>query len=194
MDRKNILKFSLKMAMIFSILLGPLYSVISFIFTQIPEFYYSWDLTGVIMADYTSISFIMFFIVFLITFKFMERITNTLSVILSFLASGFILIYIALSWTLDVYLILMLISGPLFGFTIPVIFKYTTKNIFPKQESRINRLTTLGVLVVFLLFSFIIFYFVGVLYWRLIYIITGILILISTFFIAKMKTTEEVKI
>jgi len=183
MDIKNITKQTIDIISVFSVLLLPIYIITTFISPLIPEFYYSWFLGNILQADYSTISFILFFVVFLVSFKFKNKIQNTLIFILTLLISGFLLVLFSITWRSEYYIILTIISGPFIGFAIPVMYEFSLNNIFPRQENRTNIIISLVVLLGFLIYSFIIFNFLGLYYWRLIYIITGGLLIVASFYI-----------
>ncbi len=189
MDIKNITKQTIDIISVFSVLLLPIYIITAFISPLIPEFYYSWFLDNNLQADYSTISFILFFVVFLVSFKFKDKIQNTLIFILTLLISAFILVFFAIAWRSEHYIILTIISGPFIGFTIPVMYEFSLNNIFPRQESRINIIISLVIFLGFLIYSFIIFNFFGLYYWRLIYIITGGSLIIASFYINAIAKT-----
>ena len=189
MNIKNILKNTINIISVFSILLLPFYIITAFILPLIPEFYYSWYLSNLLIADYSTISFILFIVVFLISFKFKEKIQNSMIFILNLLISGFLLIFFSITWRSEHYIILTIISGPFCGFSIPIMYEFSLNTIFPKQENRTNVLISLIVFLGFLIFSFVIFNFFGLYYWRLIYVITGGSLIIASFYINTMIKT-----
>ena len=189
MDIKNITKHTIDIISVFSVLLLPIYIITAFMLPLIPEFYYSWYLSNFLIADYSTIGFILFFVVFLLSFKFKEKFQNTLIFIGTLLISAFLLIFFSITWRSEHYIILTIISGSFSGFSIPVMYEFSLNNIFPRQEKRINIIISLVVFLGFFIYSFIIFNFMGLYYWRLIYVITGGSIIIASFYInAVVKT------
>lgn len=189
MNIKNISKQTINIILVFSVLLLPFYIITAFILPLIPEFYYSWYLSNILIADYSTISFILFFVVFIVSFKFKEKFQNSLIFILNLLISAFLLIFFSITWRSEHYIILTIISGPFSGFSITVMYEFSLNNIFPKQENRTNLIISLVVFLGFLLFSFIIFDYLGLYYWRLIYLITGGSLIIVSFYINAIVTT-----
>jgi hypothetical protein len=189
MDIKNITKHTINIISVFSVLLLPFYMITAFLLPLIPEFYYSWYLSNFLIADYSTISFILFFVVFLVSFKFKEKIQNTLIFILTVLISAFLLISFSLTWRSEHYIILTIISGPFSGFSIPVMYEFSLNKIFPRQQSRINIIISLVVFFGLFIYSLIIFNFIGLYYWRLIYVITGGLVIIASFYINTLAKT-----
>lgn len=183
MNIKNISKHTINIISVFSVLLLPFYIITAFLLPLIPEFYYSWYLSNLLIADFSTVSFILFFVVFIISFKFKDKIQNTMIFILILLISAFLLIFFSITWRSEHYIILTIISGPFCGFSIPVMYEFSLNNIFPKQENRTNIIISLVVFLGFLIFSFIIFNFFGLYYWRLIYVITGGSLIIVSFYI-----------
>ncbi|MGB5910276.1 MAG: hypothetical protein WBH31_03670 [Promethearchaeia archaeon] len=191
MDIKNISKQTIDIISVFSVLLLPFYMISAFILPDIPEFYYSWYLSNFLIADYSTISFILFFVVFVVSFKFKEKTQNTLIFILTLLISAFLLIFFSITWRSEHYIILTIISGPFSGFSTTVMYEFSLNNIFPRQENRTNIIISLVVILGLLLYSFVIFNFLGLYYWRLIFVITGGSLIIASFYInAIVKTTE----
>lgn len=186
---KNITKQTINIISVFSVLLLPIYIITAFIMSLIPEFYYSWYLSNILQADYSTIGFILFFVIFLVSFRFKEKIQNNLIFILILPISAIFLILFSLTWRSEHYIILTIISGPFIGFSIPVTFEFSRNNIFPRQENRINLIISLIVFLGFLIYSFIIFNYLGQFFWRLIYIITGGAIIIASFYISIITKT-----
>ncbi|MFX0020175.1 MAG: hypothetical protein ACFFAK_12765 [Promethearchaeota archaeon] len=183
MNIKNISKHTINIISVFSVLLLPFYMITAFILPLIPEYYYSWYLSNLLIADYSTISFILFIVVFLVSFKFKEKIQSTLIFMVTLLISAFLLIFFSITWRSEHYIILTIVSGPFCGFSIPTMYEFSLNNIFPKQENRTNVIISLVVFLGFLIFSFVIFNFLGLYYWRLIYIITGGSLIIASFYI-----------
>ncbi len=189
MDIKNIIKHTINIISVFSVLLLPFYMITAFILPLIPEFYYSWYLSNFLIADYSTISFILFFVVFLVSFKFKEKIHNTTIFIITVLISAFLLIFFSLTWRSEHYIILTIISGPFSGFSISVMYEFSLNKIFPRHQSRINIMISLAVFFGLFIYSLIIFNFMGLHYWRLIYVITGGLVIIASFYINALAKT-----
>ncbi|MFW9946451.1 MAG: hypothetical protein ACFFDX_06430 [Candidatus Odinarchaeota archaeon] len=183
MNIKNITKHTINIISVFSVFLLPFYLITAFLLPLIPEHYYSWFISNNLIADYSTISFILFFVVFLISFKFKEKIQNTLIFIITLLISAFLLIFFTLTWRSEQYIILTIISGPFSGFSISVMYEFSLNNIFPKQENRTNVIICLVVFLGLLLYSYIIFNIFGLYHWRLIYGITGGSLIIASLYI-----------
>lgn len=190
MNQKNIFYFIFKLLISFSVLLGPIYSFMSFTSLTIPEYYYSWFMPVSMIAAYTSISFIVFIFIFLISTRFVEKLSNTITVLLSLVVTGLTLIYLASTYILEIYILVTILSGVLFGFAIPVTLKFISKNVFVGQESRVKIFTTLAILIAYILVPYLLFNTYGLIYWRLIYLVTGIILVIFAFILTKF-TSED---
>ncbi|MFW9781237.1 MAG: hypothetical protein ACFFFB_03030 [Candidatus Heimdallarchaeota archaeon] len=190
MNQKNIYYFVFKLLISFSVLLGPIYSFISFASLNIPEYYYSWFMPVSMIALYTSISFIVFIFIFLICTRFIDKLSNTITVLLSLVITGLTLIYLASTYILEIYILITILSGALFGFTIPVTLKFISKNVFLGQESRVKIITTLIIVIANILIPYLIFNSYGLIYWRLIYLVTGIILVIFTFVLIKFTSKD----
>ncbi|MFX1498633.1 MAG: hypothetical protein ACFFBH_14005 [Promethearchaeota archaeon] len=170
--------------MLSSVIMGPIYAFISFASIGIPEYYYSWYISIITTANYTAISFILFIIIFMISIRYAEKLSNIFTVLLSLVITGITLIYFAVTPYLDLYIILTIISGALFGFTIPITLKFTARNLFIGQENRIKVISTIVIILSYILIPFLMFSFFGLVYWRTIYLVSGIIMVVFTFFIA----------
>ncbi|MFX0031108.1 MAG: hypothetical protein ACFE8E_10525 [Candidatus Hodarchaeota archaeon] len=191
MNNKNIINFVAKLIMLYSVLLGPIYTFFSFTSPIIPEYYYSWFMNIEMIATYTTMSFIIFVFVFLLTIRYIEKISNKLTVLISLMITSLILIYLAVGSMLEIYIILTILSGALFGFTIPVTMKFIAEDVFLGQETNTKVITTLIIVGLYIIVSFLIFNYFGLIYWRLIYLITGIIMVIFTFILAKFTAKES---
>lgn len=181
MNQKNIFYFVIKLILSFSVLLGPIFSFNSFISVYIPEYYYSWFMPVSMIASFTSISFIIFIFTFLICTRYVEKLTSTLSVLLGLVITGISLILLGTTYLLDIYILITILSGVLFGFTIPITLKFISQNIYLGQERRIKLISTFIIVISYIVIPYILFNFLGLLYWRLIYLVTGVILVIFTF-------------
>ncbi|MFX0025024.1 MAG: hypothetical protein ACFE8M_01315 [Candidatus Hermodarchaeota archaeon] len=184
MNIKNITKHTINIISVFSVLLLPFYMITAFVLlSSNPEYYYSWFFSNYLIADFSTISFILFFVAFIVSFKLKEKIQNTSIFIIFILISAFLLIFFSFTWRYEHYIILTIIGGPISGFSIPIMYEFSLNNIFPRQENRINIIISIVVFLGLLLYSFIIFNFLGLFYWRLIYVITGGSLIIVSFYV-----------
>lgn len=190
MTQKNIIYFVIKLILSFSVLLGPIYSFNSFISLYVPEYYYSWFMSVSMIATYTTISVIIFIFTFLVCTRYVEKLTSTLTVLLGLVVTGITLIYLATTYSLEIYILVTILSGALFGFTIPITLRFISQNIYLGQESRIKLISTLVILISYVVIPYLLFDFLGILYWRLIYLVSGIILVIFTFILTAFTSKE----
>jgi len=143
------------------------------------------------IANYTTISFIAFVITFLLSIRYLDKISNNVTVLISLMITSLILIFLAAGTVLEIYITLTIVSGALSGFTIPVTMKFIASDVFLGQETRIKAMTSLIIMMAYIIVSFLMFNYFGLIYWRLIYLITGIIIIIFAFLIAKFTIKES---
>jgi MFS family permease len=186
MNRKINYKFIIQLVSVFSVLLVPIYYAITFISAIVPEYYYSWDFSNVIEANYTSLAFVLFFAVFLVGFKYMEKITNSNTLILSMLLASISSITMAFTSDYDHYFIIMVCNGVWLGISIPIVYQFLP-NIVPAEDPiKKNYITIIAVFLGMIIVASILFISVGTLYWRLIYIITGGIQIAASIYVAKL--------
>lgn len=191
MVSKAFLNYNLKLIILFSVVLNPIYNLLSFISPSIPEYYYSWFISTSVVADFSTLGFIAFFITLVLAYIFVEKITNDITVVLTTLLTGLFLLLISFTTIFELYFLLIIIGGALSGLALPIIFEFIIKNIYPEQESRINSLSTLTIFLGFIGVSFLLFWLFGMLYWRYIYLITALLIILASFYVAKLVSIRR---
>jgi len=168
------LRFFVPLIFIATIFLGPVYSFILFFYKKIPNTYWSFNITAIQFADIMAITFILFTIIFLVTFNFSKKIAYEPVISLCFVIIGFTCIYAAFATTWLIYLITFIVIGGISGFFLPKIINLMID--MANNEKIKNYIFILPISAfVWIFIHGIIFELMGMQSWRVSYLMIGIL-------------------
>lgn len=190
MEKIENLRFYIPLIFVASIFLGPVFNFLMFFYKKIPNSYWSFYITTIQFADIMALTFILFSVVFIITFTFLKNIAKEPAISLSLILIGFNCIYAAFTTTWPFYVITFIIIGGTIAFALPKIFELIN-DIAKTEGVRTYHLSIIPVSsVIWLLIQSIIFELLGLQLWRTLYIIIGIINLVSAPIIFLYKELE----
>jgi len=179
MEKIENLRFYIPLIFVASIFLGPVFNFVMFFYKKIPNSYWSFYITTIQFADIMALTFILFSVVFVITFTFLKKIAKEPAIAISLIIIGFNCIYAAFTTTWPFYLITFIIIGGTIAFALPLIFALIN-DITKTEGARLFHRSFLPVSsVIWLLIQSIIFEVLGIQLWRALYIIIGIINFVS---------------
>jgi len=174
---EKILVFKFYMPFIFlaSIFMGPILNIIMFLDRTIPNTYWSFFINVTNFADLMAITFIIFTVIFLLSYYFSDKIPSKPTVIISNIFIGFNCIYAGFSWTWELYFLTFIFISATVGFLIPMIFKLI-RNSINLETTKIyyNLIFPISILV-WILIEIIVFILLGPGSWKILYIVSGII-------------------
>ncbi|MFX1321972.1 MAG: hypothetical protein ACFFAQ_10035 [Promethearchaeota archaeon] len=179
MEKIENLRFYIPLIFAASIFLGPVFNFVMFFYKKIPNTFWSFYITTMQFADIMALTFILFSVVFVITYTFLKNIAKEPAIAISLIIIGFSCIYAAFTTTWPFYVMTFIIIGGTIAFALPIIF--TLMNDITKTEgARFFHLSIIPVSsVIWLLIQGIIFEVLGMQLWRILYIIIGIINFVS---------------
>jgi len=190
MEKIENLRFYIPLIFVASIFLGPVFNFLMFFYKKIPNSYWSFYITTIQFADIMALTFILFSVVFVITFTFLKNIAKEPAISLSLIVIGFNCIYAAFTTTWPFYVITFIIIGGTIAFALPKIFALIN-DIAKTEGVRKYHLSIIPVSsVIWLLIQGIIFEVLGIQLWRTLYIIIGIINIVSAPIIFLYKELE----
>lgn len=190
MEKIENLRFYIPLIFVASIFLGPVFNFLMFFYKKIPNSYWSFYITTIKFADIMALTFILFSVVFIITFTFLKNIAKEPAISFSLIIIGFNCIYAAFTTTWPFYVITFIIIGGTIAFALPKIFALIN-DIAKTERVRTYHLSIIPVSsVIWLLIQSIIFEVLGIQLWRTLYIIIGIINIVSAPIIFLYKELE----
>jgi len=174
------LRFYVPLVFVASIFLGPIFNFLMFFYRKIPNSYVFFNISDFQFADIMAITFILFSFIFLITYNFSEKINNELAISLCLIIIGFNCIYAAFATTWLIYLITFIIIGATAGFVTPKIIDLMGDIARNKKKKRYHLFFIPICIIIWIFIYSIIFEVIGMLSWRILYIIIGITNILSS--------------
>lgn len=173
MEKQTILKFFVPIAILSSIIIGPAYNLLVFLNTQILESHWSIYINELAFANVMALSFVIFTVLFIISMKFVEKLTKEPLMIVGIIIIAFSSVYAGLIWVWEIVILTFVMSGATLAFLIPVITKYASDKVQKEyQNSRYILILPIASLL-WICISFGLFAYVGETSWRILYFITG---------------------
>ncbi|MFX1314657.1 MAG: hypothetical protein ACFE9T_02245 [Promethearchaeota archaeon] len=180
MEKIANLRFFVPLIFIMSIFLGPVYSFLMFFYQKFLNSYWSFRITILQFADVMALTFILFSIVFIITFLFLKKIAIEPAISFSFILIGFCCIYAAFATNWIIYLTMFIIIGGTIGFVLPK-FLTLIGDITKIEEIRKSHLLVIPIsILAWLITQSIIFEVMGMQSWRILYIVIGLINIVSS--------------
>lgn len=171
-------KFLIPTAILSSVFIGPAYNLLIFLNTHILESHWSIFIDNIAFANLMALSFILFSLIFIISIKFVEKITKEPLIIAGIIIIAFSCIYAGLTWVWEIVILAFIITSSTIAFLIPVIIKYTSDKIEKKYENRRYKFVLPISTLLWIMISFALFAFIGDA-WRLLYFVAGGINIIS---------------
>ena len=134
METQTIFKFFIPIAILTSIFLGPAYNLLLFLNTHIIEFHWSIYVNDVAFANLMALTFILFSVLFIITMKFVEKLTQEPLIIIGIIVISFSSVYAGLIWVWEIIILTFIMTSATLAFLIPVVIKYTSDIIQEEYE------------------------------------------------------------
>ena len=180
MHKLTIFKFFIPFAIVTSIFSGLVYNLLYFLNVQVIEsqwsIYFDANAFSLIMA----LSFILFAIILITSMRWIEKILNEKFIIIGILLIGFCCIFASLIMTWGMIVFVFMVSSIVIAFLIPMLGRYTSNIVRNKyQNNKYNLVFPISGLI-WALISIILFTLFGV-YWRFLYLFTGIINIIASF-------------
>lgn len=190
MEKIENLRFYIPLIFVASIFLGPVFNFLMFFYKKIPNSYWSFYFTTIQFADIMALTFILFSVVFIITFTFLKNIAKEPAISFSLILIGFNCIYAAFTTTWPIYVITFIIIGGTIAFALPKIFALIN-DIAKAEGVRKYQLLFLPIsIIVWLFIHSIIFELIGMQSWRVSYLMIGIINIVSVPIIFLYKELE----
>ncbi len=174
------LRFFVPLVFIASILLGPAFNFILFYYNKIPNTYWSFRISDIQFADIMAITVILFSIIFLVSYKFSEKISYEPAISLCLVIIGSFCIYAAFASTWIIYLITYIVIGVTTGFILPKIIDLIVDTSRVEKIKKYQLLFLPISIIVWLFIHSIIFELIGMHSWRVSYLMIGILNIASS--------------
>ncbi len=171
-------KFLIPTAILSSVFIGPAYNLLIFLNTHILESHWSIYIDNVAFANLMALSFILFTIIFIISSKFVEKLTKEPLIITGIIIIAFSCIYAGLTWVWEIVILAFIITSSTIAFLIPVIIKYTSDKIEKKYENKLSKFVLPISTLLWIMISFALFTYIGDA-WRLLYFVAGGINIIS---------------
>ena len=178
MELQTFYKFFIPTAILSSVFIGPVYNILIFLNTHILESHWSIFIDDVAFANLMALSFIAFSLIFIISIRFVEKITKEPLIITGILIIAFSCIYAGLTWVWEIVILAFIITSSTIAFLIPVIIKYTSDKIEKKYENRRYKFVLPISTLLWIMISFALFTYIGDA-WRLLYFVAGGINIIS---------------
>lgn len=192
MSKQTIFRFIIPIFILSSVFSGLTLNFASFFNSSIIDSKGSWFISVLRFADLLAISFILFYVILLITIAIVEKI-NKPFLIIGIIFTGFTYIYAGITWNWVFYFIMFIMSSIGIAFITPVILKYITRAL-PSDKRKNNYLIyTLLTIIGWIVCFFILFNIIGVHFWRFLYIISGVIAVFSSLFIIYFEGPSEIK-
>lgn len=153
----------------------------------------SWFITSIRFADLLALTLIAFTVIILITVNFIDKIASKMSFIIAVIFTGFCFIYAGLTWNWQFYFLTFFLSNIGIGFLIPISMRLIFQAL-PSDKRRLNYIRFIILYIVGWVFiSALIFIALAIQFWRYIYIIIGIISIISSFLIISFEGLSEMR-
>ncbi len=179
MQKLTIVKFFIPFAIIASIFSGLVYNLLYFLNIQIFESHWSLYYDPVAFSLLMAMSFIMFTLILIISLRWVDKILKEQYILIGILLIGFCCIFASFITVWEIILLVFIIMSASIAFLIPMIGRYTSNIAREKyQKSRYSIILPLSTLA-WVAISYILFTLIGT-QWRLLYLITGIINIISS--------------
>lgn len=173
MEIQTIFKFFVPIAILSSIFIGPTYNLLVFLNTQILESHWSIYINEIAFANLMTLSFILFTVLFIISMKFVEKLTKEPLMIVGIIVIAFSSVFAGLIWVWEIVILTFIMSGATLAFLIPVITKYTSDKVQKEYENGRYILTLPIASLLWIFISLALFALIGEASWRTLYFISG---------------------
>ncbi|MFW9826155.1 MAG: hypothetical protein ACFFEY_00870 [Candidatus Thorarchaeota archaeon] len=180
MEKLTIFRIFIPVLILSSLILGPVLNLLTFLNTWVLETHWSIYINDIEFANLMTLSFILFTVVFIITMKFIEKLTKDTFIVIGIIAIGFSCIFAGLIWNWQIVLLVFIITSVSLAFLIPTVTKYTADIIHEKFENpRVVMFFPIS-LVVWVLIFLSLFATMGS-SWRVLFYIAGGINILSSF-------------
>jgi len=173
METQTIYKFFVPIAILSSIFIGPAYNLLVFLNTHILESHWSIYINEIAFANLMALSFILFTVLFIISMKFVEKLTKEPLMIAGIIIIAFSSVFAGLIWVWEIVILTFILSGATLAFLIPVVTKYTSDKVKKEYENERYILILPIASLVWIFISLALFAFIGEASWRILYFISG---------------------
>ena len=179
MKKITIFNCIVPLVFISTIFMGPVFNFFVFLYRKIINSYWSFFITNIMFADLMAFTFVLFTIIFIISFHYSEKIALEPVIFLGTVIIGYCCIYSAFVYNWLTYFLLFLTTGIVMGFMIPKIIELMY--IISHKEDKIkNEIYIIPVCaIIWLIIQGSIFEIIGLQSWRVLYFVIGIINIIS---------------
>lgn len=181
MENLTILKLFIPIAVLSSIFSGPFYNLLMFLNPHVLESHWSIFVYIVPIASLMALSFILFSIIFIVSMRFLDKITKEPLIISAIIIIGYSSIFAGLLWTWEIIILVFLISSSLLAYLIPVLIRFISTKL--QNETDRSKLVFPICSLIWLIISFTLFFTIGDA-WRTLYFVTGIINICASFTVA----------
>ncbi|MFW9970483.1 MAG: hypothetical protein ACFFDF_09805 [Candidatus Odinarchaeota archaeon] len=179
MQKLTIFKFFIPILILTSVFSGPFYNLLTFLNTSTLQSYWSFFYNNTLFADLMALSFLLFAILLIISIRYIDKIYREQLIVLCILFVGFCCIYASLIWVWELVILVFVVNFGATAYLIPTLGRYTSKILQKTNESsQYKIMLPIGILI-WIFISFVLFYFFNG-YWRFLYLITGIINILSS--------------
>ncbi|MFX0000079.1 MAG: hypothetical protein ACFE9Q_06430 [Candidatus Hodarchaeota archaeon] len=183
MENRTILNFFIPFAVISSVFCGQVYNFLLFYQATTLESHWSIFTTDFTFANLMAITFILFALTFLISFYFQKKVAKESMIIAAIILIGFSCIYASLIWTWEVVILVFLLTAIATAYLIPVFARLISDKISREKLNQRSALILPVSALIWILISLVLFRFFGASSWRMLYFITGVINISSSFLI-----------
>ncbi|MFX0137904.1 MAG: hypothetical protein ACFFDN_29955, partial [Candidatus Hodarchaeota archaeon] len=129
MDKRIILKFFVPVVVLSSICTGPLYNLLLFLNPAVLESHWTFYYDNYFFANLMVCSFIFFIVIFFISMKYVEKITNEQLIVVCIILIGFCSIFVGLAWRWEIFIFVYLSTSIASAYIIPVLLNVVSNKI-----------------------------------------------------------------
>ncbi len=187
MNRQIFMRLIIPWVFLSSIFVGVGLNFLLFIYPEIIDYFGTWLISDIRVSDLLAITFIIFTFILLITVKFIDKIAHRSTLIICVIITGFSLIYTGFAWNWQIYFMNFLLTGVGIGFIVPIFIRLMNR-VLPSDQRKIPYSIFFLLTIVIWVISFgFIFTLIGAKFWRLLFIIVGIINIFSSILIINLE-------
>lgn len=182
-------KLTIKQATVVILFLTSIYSGLIYIFLLIPEIsllndYGSNFGTVSSITNVVALAFIIFTLVLLVSIYFLEKIMKRPIITGSIIIVGALYLFVSFTWVIELFYLSLILTVLVIGYLTPSLIKYTSDLIDPETNKSYSKyILPICVIFWFLISWFLFDFFENESTWRLLYMVTGIINIVSSAFI-----------
>lgn len=179
MEKITILKFIIPLVFLSSIFMGPVFNFILFLYRKILNSYWGFFINNIMFADLMALTFVIFTFIFILTYHYSEKFAFKPVLFLGIIIIGYCCIYSAFAWNWVIYALFFLITGMIMGSILPKIIELLYDIAHKEDKKRYYIIIFPLSAIIWLIIQGVIFERIGMQSWRVLYLIIGIINIIS---------------